>query len=63
MDSYVVRIYRRDPKDPRKSVGVVEQAEGKGERAFHNLEELIGILALTVPGQGRPERKKKGKGK
>jgi hypothetical protein len=49
MDSYVVRIYRRDPKDPRRLVGVVEQAgeEASREQAFHDLAELMEILAST----------------
>ena len=47
MDSYVVRIYRRDPKDPRGLVGVVERAGAEGEQTFHDLTELMAILAST----------------
>jgi hypothetical protein len=62
MDSYVVRIYRRDQKDPHKSVGVVERAEGEGEQAFHDLEELMAILASPKSYSGNPENRQKGKG-
>ncbi len=47
MDSYVVRIYRRDPKDPRRLVGLVERAEARGEQAFRNSEELMAILTVS----------------
>ena len=63
MDSYIVRIYRRDPKNPKKTVGVVERAEGEGKRAFHDLEELMSVLALPGPDQRRSGSRKKGKGK
>ena len=57
MESYVVRIYRRDPKDPRTLVGVVEQAEAAGGKAFHDAEELIAILVSTGPDQGTRKSK------
>lgn len=41
MDGYVVRIYRRDPKDLLGLAGVVERARPEGEQAFHDLEELM----------------------
>lgn len=44
MDNYVVRIYRRDTKNPGLLVGVVEEAGVEGKRAFHNLDELWAIL-------------------
>ena len=55
MDSYVVRIYRRDSKDPRGLVGVVQRAEVAGEQAFHDAEELMGILASPGPRQRAPK--------
>ena len=61
MDSFVVRIYGRDPKGPHKSVGVVEWAEREGERAFHDLNELIDILASPGPKRGSPKSGKKRK--
>jgi hypothetical protein len=44
MDSYVVRIYRRDINHPQNLVGLVECVEGKQERPFTNFEELRAIL-------------------
>lgn len=55
MESYVVRIYRRDPKEPRRLVGVVEQAGAEGEQAFRDLDELLALLT--------PKRTKWGFGK
>ena len=44
MDTYVIRIYRRDENDPRILVGVVEEVGVGGNRAFSNLDELWFIL-------------------
>ncbi len=44
MDSYLVRIYRRQEDNPRLLVGVVEQPGDNGKKAFHNLYELWDIL-------------------
>jgi hypothetical protein len=44
MDTYVIRIYRRDENDPRILVGVVEEVGVEGDRAFGNLDELWFIL-------------------
>jgi hypothetical protein len=48
MDSFVVRIYRRNPKEPRNLAGVVERAGVEGERAFRDLDELLAILTSPV---------------
>ncbi len=45
MQSYIVRIYRWGRKRPGRLVGVVEEAEGAGKRAFGSLDELWQILA------------------
>ena len=44
MDTYVIRIYRRDEHDPRILVGVVEEVGVEGNKAFGNLDELWLIL-------------------
>ena len=44
MDSYVVRIYRRNSDSPQNLVGLVELVEVNQERAFMNFEELRAIL-------------------
>lgn len=44
MDSYVVRIYRRNSDSPQDLVGLVELVDRDEERAFGNFEELRAIL-------------------
>ena len=44
MDTYVIRIYRRDEHDPRILIGVVEEVGAEGNSAFGNLDELWSIL-------------------
>jgi hypothetical protein len=44
MDSYVVRIYRRDEEYPRVLAGIVEIASSGEEKAFGSLAELMSIL-------------------
>jgi hypothetical protein len=44
MDSYVVRIYRRN-SSPQNLVGPVELVEVDQERAFTSFEELRAILS------------------
>jgi hypothetical protein len=44
VDTYVIRIYRRDENDPRILVGVVEEVGVEENRAFGNLDELWFIL-------------------
>lgn len=45
MESYIVRVYRRDPKEPARMSGLVEIVESRARRAFHGSEELWAILA------------------
>jgi len=44
LDNYIVRIYRRDGKDPQRVTGIVDEVGGNGNQVFHNLEELWNIL-------------------
>ncbi len=44
MESYLVRIYRREENNPRLLVGVVEEPGVKAKKAFNNLYELWDIL-------------------
>jgi hypothetical protein len=57
MDTYVIRIYRRDKNDPRMLIGVVEEVGVEGNRAFGNLDELWSVLnssrARTSKGKKR----------
>ena len=50
-DSYIVRIYRRDPNDLRKITGIVENVSLGREDAFKSVDELT--VVLTRPIQGR----------
>ncbi len=53
-DDYVIRIYRRGPKDRRMVVGTVEKVSGKLKMSFTDFEELR--LIMGVP-RGRIPRK------
>ena len=44
MESYVVRIYRRNSNNPQNLVGLVELVNVDEEKAFTNFEELWAIL-------------------
>ncbi len=59
MDTYVIRIYRRDENDPRILVGVVEEVGVEGNRAFGNLDELWFILdsSKAKTSQGKKHNK------
>ena len=58
MDSYVVRVYRREAEKPCGLAGVVEYAgaEEKGTRAFRSCDELLEILSGLDIGQSRERR-------
>jgi len=42
--NYIVRIYRFEKNKPHHLVGVVEEAGGRGKRAFTSLNELWDII-------------------
>jgi hypothetical protein len=44
MQSYIVRIYRREGKKPERLLGVVEDPHGREKRAFTDYDELWEIL-------------------
>ena len=62
MNSFLIRIYRRQENNPRLLVGVVEEPGLKEKKAFHNLYELWDILTLSQKkkrsnsGDGRGQR-------
>jgi hypothetical protein len=51
--SYIVRIYRRDPKNPRIVAGTVEEVGIEGKKGFGSFDELRGILSAAPRGRGR----------
>lgn len=58
MESYVIRIYRRDNEDPKNCAGLAEVIETDEKKAFRNLDELLEILKAN----GRnPSGKKRSK--
>ncbi len=48
MENYIVRIYRRDEKDPQKIVGVMEEVGVKGKKPFKSFDELSSMLVFTA---------------
>ncbi len=52
MDSYVIRIYRRDEQSPQNIIGLVEDVMIQETRPFKNFNELWEILR-------KKEKKKK----
>ncbi len=50
MDSYVIRIYRRDEKSPGKAAGQVEFIEKDRMESFTCVDELVEILGLKEKG-------------
>jgi hypothetical protein len=49
-ESYLIRIYRRDPQDPRRIAGVVELIEQERTEHFKSAGELMRILAIHDSG-------------
>lgn len=64
MDSYVIRIYRRDSSSPQNLVGLVELVEIDEEKTFTSFEELRKILSSRQGhAAARTEKKKPGENK
>ena len=59
MESYVIRIYRRDEQNPHNIIGLVEDVEAGGTRPFHNTGDIANILT----GEGKNNKDKIGKEK
>ena len=53
LESYVVRIYRRDPNDEKKIAGTVECSRGHRRAGFLSSDALANILAGAgrIPGE------------
>lgn len=47
MESYIIRVFQRDPREPARISGLVEMVETGARRAFHGREELWAILMAT----------------
>jgi len=59
MESYLVRIYRREENNPRLLIGVVEEPGVKGKKAFSNLWELWDILNPVKKIKRTPKKNRK----
>ena len=59
MESYIIRIYRRDKNAPYNIIGLVEDVEAGGTRPFHNTGDIANILT----GEGKNNKDKIGKEK
>jgi hypothetical protein len=44
MENYIVRIYRRDPLDSDRVIGMLESVEQETRRPFHSLDALRSML-------------------
>ena len=44
MESYIIRVYRREAEDERSLVGTIEIVETQEKKTFVNFEELRDIL-------------------
>jgi hypothetical protein len=49
IESYIVRIYRRDDNDPHAIAGTVESAGTEEKKSFTSSRELLRILSLSGP--------------
>jgi len=53
-ESYVVRIYRRDPNHPDRMEGILITVEAEGGQAFHSGAELLRLLTLVAENAEAP---------
>jgi hypothetical protein len=58
IDSYLVRIYRRDPQEPRRVAGLVEIIERESSATFKSAEELMRILGIGGVSSGEKPGKR-----
>lgn len=58
IDTYIVRIYRRDESNPHNISGIVEIAGEEEKRTFRNRDELLESLDPSKIRKQKPERKK-----
>lgn len=49
MESYIVRLYRRDAEQTGNLVGLVETVGQQQQRSFHTADELLAILSEPHP--------------
>ena len=47
MDSYLIRIYRREKNNSESIVGIIEEIGSKKKHSFKNMSELGKIICLA----------------
>jgi hypothetical protein len=60
MDSYIIRIYRREKEAARSVVGTAERVGDEGKKAFKSLDELWEILNEPLPNMAPSHSRKEG---
>ena len=56
MDSYLIRIYRRDKKNPEAIIGIIEEIGADKQESFGNLSELTAIISKGKGGKLHHEK-------
>lgn len=59
MDSYIIRVYRRDLKDPNVLTGIIEIVSRQEKQPFRSYGELWQIMAADNEEMQREDKKKK----
>jgi hypothetical protein len=54
MESFIIRIYRRDKDEPNNIIGTIEDVDVGGTRPFHSTDDIASIL--TGEGKGRKNK-------
>ena len=57
MDSYIIRIYRRDTDKPETMLGVLEAVSDGVQQSFHSRDELWNLL-VEAPSRDKKIKKK-----
>jgi len=57
LESYIVRIYRRDHNKPVEIAGIAESIEAEKKQAFKNMDELSRILCGPEKKTSRKRKK------
>ncbi len=58
IDTFIVRVYRRDPREVRHFSGLVEIVASGGKKAFADGVELLDILSKGIASIQTPPRRK-----
>ena len=53
MESYLIRIYRREKDNPERIVGIIEEIDTKEKHSFKNMSELGKIICPAMEKTGQ----------